>query len=208
MPGFNIPIPNRCNDFDVYNQPSYIDGLTPSNNVETSRSNRFILSLFTHGIDNDTFGQLGKENILIHLQKCSRPSPEIDEIIIHNGQDEIYRPGKNRWKPIEFTFYEVLKDLDDSLLYNDNMTASRLFKLWSNNTINLNQSKIRGPRYVSNANLSLLNGAGYPVWQYKLYRCWPSKIDSSQLDYSSKDINTISVTMKYDKAIEENTDRI
>lgn len=206
MPGFNIPMSATCNDLDAYNESSYIDQLTPTNLVETSRAHRFLLSIYLHHINIDPFGALGKDNILIHLNKCSRPSVEIDEITIHNGQDEIYRPGKNRWKPIEFTFYEVVKEHDE--IINDNMTARMIFKLWSESTIDINRSRINDPKHVSDVTLALLNGSGRPIWQYKLYRCWPSKIEPSQLDYSSKDINVISVTMRYDKAIEENTNRI
>ena len=73
----------------------------PRHIIETARNHRFKLEVL------EPFGSTST-GILLYLEKCTRPTPEFDQIVIHNGQDEIYRPGKSRWLPVEFTFYEVL----------------------------------------------------------------------------------------------------
>lgn len=190
MPGFNISVLG-CNDENAFKEDPAFKG--PSNLLETGRDYRFSLDIF------EPFG--GREDgILLYLEKCERPSIEIDEIVIHNGQDEIYRPGKMKWKPISFTFYEVLKGEDSP---NDNNTAGKIFELWSEKVLDLFNSRISPPNdLASDAQLSMLNGKGDPVWIYDMYRCWPTKVSPSDLDNSSNGISKITVTMRYDKARE------
>lgn len=201
MPGFNIPFSGSCHDENAFQEGSAYDG--PSYMRETARAHRYKLEVM------EGFGGLGSSGsgILLFLAKCTRPSPEIDEIVIHNAQDEIYRPGKNRWKPIEFTFYEVLNDSEDAPTVN--VTASRVFKFWAERTVDLRTSSIgptngdgAGPGYYTDAQLDMLNGIGSPVWTYDLYRCWPTKVIPKDLNYSDSAISETSVTLRFDKAFE------
>lgn len=191
MPGFNINIKESCNDGPQI--PGSREYFGPSINTETARVHRFALSIF------EPFGNLSN-GILIHVSKCTRPTVEIDEIVIHNGQDEIYRPGKNRWQPIEFTFYETLQDSDVPFL---SMTAQLMFKLWAEKAIKLQRSAGGSPtNFCSDMQLDMLNGVGETVWSYHLYRAWPIKVSPKDLSYSSSDISEISVTLRFDKAME------
>lgn len=159
---------------------------------------------------------------MLFCEKCTRPTPEIDEITIHRGQDEIYRPGKNRWSPIEFTFYEKLSGGHSVSGYygvgnQTNEVAELIYKWWGSEEsaysnrhtmINLSTSTQHalGPKsYYKNAQLQMLDGVGKPVWTYFLYDCWPQKISPIDLSYSDSDIATITVTMRFNKAVEKRT---
>lgn len=201
MPGFNIPFSSFCHDDDAFQEMSSYEG--PTYLKETARAHRYKLEVMS-GLD----GLSGSgEGILLFLSKCTRPSAEIDEITIHNGQDEIYRPGKNRWRPIEFTFYEVLNDVEGPPTLN--VTASKIFSLWAERAVNLQTSRIgsvntdaAGTAYYTNAQLDMLNGVGNPVWTYDLYRCWPVKVVPKDLSYGDSAISETSVTLRFDKAFE------
>lgn len=202
MPGFNVPIADGfqggCHDEHATQGSFRYEG--PAHTIETARSHRFTLELFSPTEAAAIYSlQRDEEPFLeLVLHKCTRPSPEIDEIVIHNGQDEIYRPGKNRWRPIEFTFYEVVKD---SAGIND--SASQLFRWWAQRCIWLtNSSTVSPASLATKAVLSQLDGGGVPIWQYHMLRCWPLKMTPSDLDYSSSDICETTVTMRFDKAYE------
>lgn len=198
MPGFNIKskdwMTKTCDDGP--NIPGSVDYGGPSIYIETARVHRYLFEVFT------PFGTKA-DGILLYLTKCTRPTIEIDEIVIHNGQDEIYRPGKNRWQPLELTFYEVLRDNKDAPP-DRSMTAEMMFKLWADKAIKLSRSSGFDPQsFCSDAQLDMLNGIGTPIWTYKIYRTWPIKISPSDLSYSSSNISEITATMRFDKAIEE-----
>lgn len=205
MPGFNIPLPNSCHDVNAFTDSSAFDG--PNHLIESARAHRYCLRVFSQSGQGSSnihpFGTLS-DGILLYLSKCSRPSIEIDEITIHNAQDEIYRPGKNRWNTIDFTFYEVLYDKEPTTNEHvTDQTAYRIFTWWAFRVINIQSSCIGSPaEYAADAQLDMLDGVGREIWTYQLYRCWPTKITPSELDYASSEISTISATLRYDKALE------
>lgn len=200
MPGFNINVQNPCVgewDTELTNTPAYIG---PKQDIELARSHRYKLEVL------DPLGNAGASSgsgILLFLEKCTRPTPEIDEITIHSGQDEIYRPGKNRWNPVEFTFYEKLdgKPQQGAL---KNSAAERIYRWWAETMINTAISA-HNPvvDYYRRAELSMLDGYGADIWTYYLYDCWPVKVSPSDLDYSSTDLSRITVTLRYNKAQEK-----
>jgi len=215
VPGFNIPITNRCNEavgarYDEATEKYYkannrfrgggpIPG--PAYTVETARKYRYRLEVL------EPFGAYsGSGNgILLFLEKCTRPTPEIDEITIHNGQDEIYRPGKQRWAPVEFTFYEVLRG-GDSLGIGEQVSeaSERMYAWWGQVMIALTDSRHGSPiDYYKRAQLQMLDGVGSPVWTYYLHDCWPQKIAPIELAYSDTEIATTSVTLRFNKAEEK-----
>lgn len=191
MPGFNIKFDNSCHD-DGINHYSRLNG-GPLNNIETARKHRYLIEfLEPYGSQN--------EGILLYCEKCTRPSPEVDKITIHNGQDEIYRPGKQRWYPIDFTFYEKTNGEFDNLT---NQTAELMYKWWAEVMINLSRSVHNNVSdYYKRCHLKMLDGEGRPIWTYYLYDCWPQKISPIDLSYSDSDIATITVTLNYNKCEE------
>lgn len=194
MPGFNIPFASECHDDNAFQDPSVFDG--PDYQVETARKYRYALDIL------EPFGtQSNESGILLFLEKCTRPTPEYEEITIHNGQDEIYRPGKNKWNPIEFTFYEKLSGKPNDFT---NQAAERIYQWWAETVADIRASRLLAAKdFYKNAELQMLDGVGNSVWTYFLYDCWPQKVTPSDLAYSDTDIATVSVTLRYNKAQEK-----
>jgi hypothetical protein len=196
MPGFNIPL-RDCVDPNAFQEQAAFQG--PAYTVETARKHRYRLEIL------EPLGPIsqggGGDGILLFLEKCTRPTPEVDEITIHNGQDEIYRPGKQRWNPIEFTFYEKLRGDPGDFT---NEAAEKIYKWWGEAMIDLQRS-IHNPiaTYYKRAQLQLLDGVGDPVWTYFIYDCWPQKVTPIDLAYSDTDIATITVTLRFNKCEEK-----
>jgi hypothetical protein len=195
MPGFNIG--NFAGQDNA-----------PGNVYETSRRHRYLIKLLPPVA----------RAILLVSHKCGRPTPEIDRIVMHRGQDEIYLPGKNRWLPIEISFYEIhgqatggrgvgpgglqLQPVQPVQAGGTDITASELFAWWASQVVIIRQSTIR-TSFKGTGEIDLLDGADQPVLLYKLYGIWPSKVSPDTLDYSDNSICEITVTLQMDKCDEE-----
>ncbi len=131
----------------------------------------------------------------LYAYKCGRPTPEVDKITIHHGQEEIGVPGKVRWKPIEITFYEIIEDMD---------TVANYLNFWHQKSmIDVENSAQRPPaEYRLTCQLAMLDGAGKPVWNYNMYECWPSTVGPCELSYTDSDLAEITVTLELSKVIE------
>jgi hypothetical protein len=192
MPGFKIPYtPDGC--------PAIDPGDGPSNLTETARRHRYMLEILE---------PLGDRNngLLMFLKKCTRPAVEIDQMVIHSGQDEIHRPGKHHWKTVEFTFYEKLSggsgDNKSSGLVTDDC-AQRIYRWWAETTLVIRESRHNSPdQYMKTAQLQMLDGNGGSIWNYFLYDSWPCNVNPSDLSYLDTDLAEISVTLRYSKARE------
>lgn len=214
MPGFNIPFNNQCHLLDDDISYPNDDITTPAHTEETARNHRYLFeSLEPLSIDPG----VGSTNLLLFAYKATRPVPEIDEITIHNGQDEIYRPGKNRWKPIEITFYERLTGTESRFASSQDLNdqAARLIYRWWGGTpdglvggvVHLDVSSVGAPGggaldYQKPCQLQMLDGLGNAVWTYYMADCWPVRVTPSDLSYADTEIASITVTLRYNKAIE------
>lgn len=191
MPGFNIPGGGGA----VIGAPSSLQ--------ETARRHRWRFEIQPYrgrGIASLSSSPWNAADIVIYAHKATRPSPEIDSVTIHHSQDEIYTPGKNRWNPIEISFYEVITT-------EGNITARYIYHWWSRDVIQIVRSRIAGKDsdvpLKRECYLTQLNGVGTPVYRYTLYGCWPEKVTPEDLNYDESAICEITVRLRYDKAAEE-----
>lgn len=216
MPGFNIKISdeNKCGiDNYTSSQPSIVfDPIAEDpnrqipwykgadHNREYARKNRWLLEI---NRNTDSSGSKAADNFMIYAYKCGRPSVEIEEAVIHHGQDEIYVPGKTKWQPIEFGFYERLETASDNISGN-NETAKYFFTWWANDMIKIRRSEYNEDKlkYLLRVNIFLLDGVGAKSHYYSLFDAWPTKVSPSELDYTDSNLSEISVTMRYSKAVE------
>lgn len=194
MPGFNIPytIPGCPSIPSFRGRPSHV--------VETARKHRYVLEVL------EPFGSRD-DGILVFLEKCTRPSPEFDKILIHSAQSEIPRPGKTHWKEVEFTFYEKcdgpVDESDSTYGPLVNTSARLIYEWWAASMMDVESGLHRSPsEYLKNCSLAMLDGNGDTIWQYDMYDAWPMKVSPSDLSYSDTDIATVSVLLAYSRARE------
>lgn len=181
MPGFAIDHQGQACSGDA---PSGDAGDVPSATDEYARKHRFRFIAFEP-----------LEDILIYAHRAGRPRPEIDKVTIHHSQEEIYTPAKHRWLPIEITFYEnVHKDID--------RVSQAIYDWWSNDVIDIVSSRIARGTIFKDCELAMTDGVNEPVWIYRMYGCWPSKVTPDDLDYSDTGLAEISFTLEMQKAEE------
>jgi hypothetical protein len=147
------------------------------------------------------------------VQSVTRPSFELDKIVVHQQQQEIYLPGKVRWSPITIKYYEPMYNAG---LANVNQTSSGCpltgtLSTWFDKIVNgynyiLQRNKksidIVGGGYKKHVRVDLLDGEGDSYYYYKLFGAWPIKIEPSELNYTSSELSSVVVTLSYDWAIE------
>lgn len=176
MPGFNI-----CGSGGENSPPS---------TVETARDHRWEINILQ-----SAYFQFTNE-ILLFAHYADRPRPEIDDIKIHHGQDEIYLPGKNRWSPVDIKFYEIITNSENSV-------TSRINN-WLQTVVDFRRSKIATipANFKGICKAAQLDGDDTPVYEYQLLGCWPKKVTPSAMDYTSSKISEVTVTIVYDKCYE------
>lgn len=203
MPGFSIPLESEdiC-DGAGGGPPGVTKG--PDYAMETNRKHRYLWEIF--GNNNSTGSSTPSddwESLLVYAYKSGRPSIEFDEITIHSGQDEIYRPGKSRWKPVEISFYEVVDGNKGKM---KSKVGEAIYEWWSNTMLNIITSSFHKPiDYLKPCVLAMLDGAGNATWRYELCDCWPQRVTPSDLSYVETEIADITVTLRFDKAVERST---
>ncbi len=196
MPGFNIPLrPEVVSGIERFGGPVG-NPAGPSNVIETARTYRFELQSLKPL-------EYVNPSLLWNVKSIKRPSLQFDEIVIHSGQDEIYRPGKSKWQPVDIVFYEPISYGNRSLL------SGGVYAWWAGRMTDATNSTQRRAGIMTpnattgfyfNAQIDMRDGEGRVVWSYILYECWPISVTPGDLDYGSTDLATTTVTLRYNRA--------
>jgi hypothetical protein len=188
MPGFNIPRPGR--------QATKSYG---SNTQEAGRMHRFAVSITADGAGISAGPTLGSD-ITFNVKTVTRPGVEYDEIIVHSGQNQIPLPGKDKFKPIEISFYEALSN--DGSGFKDMLTDGLHRSLPSlNYAASYYWTGFLRANYKFNMKIFMLDGKGNKYLTYSLFGCHVSSLDPGDLSYADNEISTTTVTIKYDKYV-------
>ena len=167
LPGFNIGQNNQSQQ--------------PGATIELARQHRWRFA---------TLDPL--QDILIYAHKAGRPRVEFDRATLHYQQDCVYFPGKQKWSPIEISFYHVVGNID---------VAAKIYSWWSTNVIKIASSVINFKKQT--CVLELIDGNDSAIYRYTMHGCWPSKVTPDELDYASSKIGEITFTLEMDKSTEE-----
>lgn len=190
---------NKAFNKSTLPNPQNQDRISPNAFDETFRKYRYSVQIY------DLISKGSAPTI--YLEACTRPRVEFDKITIHNGQDEIYRPGKSRWQPITLTFYEAFWSRQGTTyqvaeaIY---LWHSRLLTRFNDTNAGARYSSIRrAETYEKNAVLTMEDGYGKPIRDYYLFGCWPSSVSPDELNYSASDLTRIEVELTYNRAEEK-----
>jgi len=142
-------------------------------------------------------------NVLYH-SKASRPSVQFKEIEANHQTETIYFPGRPEWKPIVLTLYDIktgtlhpvfnwIKTLYNPDTGSYGLSASRDLAAPANNFKKFN------------CYLSLYDGCGFMLEAWKLDNVWCQNVDFGELDMQVSEVVTCEVTLRYDRAVWQNT---
>jgi hypothetical protein len=128
------------------------------------------------------------------VKVAARPNIEIEEVEINFLNAKTYIPGKGTWQSISITYFDV------SVLGG----GAGNEELWSwlasvynfTDNVGLGQSSIRRC-YGGTGIITLYDGCGNDLEQWRLFDCWPQAVNFGELDYSQSEEVTIDVTLRY-----------
>lgn len=166
--------------------------LNASATVETRRKHRWYFALLAGG-----GGVGGPEGSRVYLQSAQRPHSVTEEAVMHHDEEQSYFAGKYHWEPISLVFYDVTSGGGA----NGDIDASSEVYEWLNTCVNVYNASVAFPNeYKKDSNLVMTNGDGSTNEAWFLYHSWPIDVNWNDLDYTNTEIQTIDVSMKYDRA--------
>lgn len=120
---------------------------------------------------------------------ASRPNLAIEETEINHLNAKTWIPGKASWETITVTYMDV--------------AHSEMRSLWNwlattydfTDPVNLRQGEKRD--WDATGLLSMYDGCGTLLETWQMQRVWPTAINFGDLDYSSSDVATIELTLRY-----------
>lgn len=127
--------------------------------------------------------------------KSNRPSLSFKEIDAQHVTETIYFPGKPEWKPINLTLYDIKKK--------SNPVMEWIKKIYLVNEKEVTWKPSSNFK-IGTCSLELYDGVGNTIEKWILENVWPNNIEFGDLDYSSSDVLTIDLTLRYDRAYLEN----
>ena len=155
--------------------------------IETRRKHRFEFKI--DGVPRKT---------TLFLKKAERPQIKISVIETKFDQETAYWDGRHEWEPITLEFYDIEQETD---------TSDEIYK-WFKRVLNIENNKA-GPtpasptNYKKQCTLEVYGGDGFNTERWVLSNCWPISVDWGDLDYSSSDIQTVKVVLRFDRAVRE-----
>jgi len=212
MAGFNIPLDTYSRDNCEPRSPRSSSAISSnivfpkrggSNTTESVRGHRFKVVIdLDYVLDGSGLSSARDEvdtNFLkLYARKCQRPAVEFDVITIHQGAEEIYRPGKYRWNTVDVTFYEPIESEDKKI----DVNAKNLYYWWRFGVMT-DKHWMQNLRAINaTMNVYSIDGNSDQVHQYTLHNCWPTKVAPTDFDYSDTNLGEITATFRYDYATE------
>ena len=154
--------------------------------AETKRKHRWVFTVFWGGQDTN----LTRSSV--YLQSAQRPHAVTEEVVMHHDEEQAYFAGKYHWEPISLVFYDVADPHDSSSAIYD----------WFNKVVDVKQATVSLPSaYKLPSTLNMTSGTGESIEAWELFNCWPIDVNWNDLDYTNTEIQTIDVSMKFDRAV-------
>ena len=155
------------------------------NVAEFRRKHRWRLSATDGPITNQEF---------LYLKTAQRPSFEFTEAIVHHDQEEAYFAGKQKWTPIEVTFYDAVQGEGVSDI------SEKMYD-WVKSVCDIPKASVHTPKeYKKTLQIQSTDASGKPDETWTLFGAWPIKSNWQDLQYESSEIQTVAITIKYDRA--------
>lgn len=124
---------------------------------------------------------------------ASRPNLSVEETEINHLNAKVWIPGKAAWETITVTYLDVA-NAEMQSLWNWLATVYDF-----TDPINLHMGERRD--WGGIGVLNMYDGCGVLIEQWQMQKMFPTSINFGDLDYSSSDIATIELTLRYSDVI-------
>jgi hypothetical protein len=129
------------------------------------------------------------------VKSGARPNLEIEEQEINFLNAKTWIPGKGTWQTINIVYYDVIAAGEDAVSALLSWLAS-VYDFTNPEQLNMGATT---QDYSGTGTLTLYDGCGSPMEIWTLKDAWPTGVDFGELDMSSSEECTISLTLRYTK---------
>ncbi len=140
----------------------------------------------------------GLDVLICH--KASRPNLSFKEFSFEHLTETITMPGKAEWKPIQITLYDTW----NPKLNKQNPVYKWIESFyWPSQGVYGFASQNENPgvnQFKKTAYINMYDGAGCLVEAWQLDNAWCQDINFNETDYSSNEVMSIDITLRYDRA--------
>lgn len=157
-----------------------------TNNVEPKRSFRFQVQL------GGTSG-----TVLWWAKSVTTPSYDVSEVEHNYLDNRYYFPGRVTWSEVNFTLVDPISV--DAVTQTNKILEDMGYIVKANATSQKTMSKVKATQ-PTNVVISVLDSEGTIIEQWTLNNAFLKSAKFSDLDYSSDDLRTIEVAVRYDWA--------
>ena len=173
-------------------------GIGPLGNATFKRKYRWTFRVENIG-GNAALGVGGQ-----YVKVANRPQLEVEETEINFLNGKTWIPGKATFQQLAVTYYDSAST--DAAVNNLLLWVNRVynFKDGGSEFIQATQRNVAknaaGTGYAGNGILTMLDGSGYAIEEWRLVNCWPVSINFGDLDYSSSEECTVELNLRYNFA--------
>ena len=133
----------------------------------------------------------------------SRPSLSFQEVAVHRYNTTAYIAGKHEWTAVDLTLEDDVTGLASYAVQGQLETQQRLIGADLNGAYF--NAAATGSDYKFGTILEMLDGNESVIERWKLEGCFIVSANYNDLDYSSSDAVTITLSIRYDHARQELT---
>jgi len=143
------------------------------------------------------------------VKKVKRPSPSIGEAEHVYLGNKFYYPGIVSWEAIEITLVDIIDPNAAAkmreIIHNSGYSWIRPRNVDPKDLSTI--SKLKSVTSLGNITIEHINSNGDTVDTWKLINPWLKKVDFSELSYINEDLSEITLTIRFDYATHEDTER-
>jgi hypothetical protein len=135
----------------------------------------------------------GLREMTANVMTVTRPQPSFEDIKLDAYNSVAWIAGKHSWEPIEIKFRD---DITNSVISSIGAQVQKQMNMYEQT------SAVAGINYKFAMNIDSLDGTTNDALEtWDLEGCWITKVAYPEGDYSSGDVNEITMTVRFDNAI-------
>jgi|9_EtaG_2_1085328.scaffolds.fasta_scaffold05166_2 hypothetical protein len=164
-----------------------------SNNVEPKRNFRFQVQFTGLSADGDT-----TSDILWWAKTVTTPAFDVSEVEHNYLDNKFYFPGRVSWNEVSLTLVDPISV--DAVSQTNKLLEAQGYKVPANEGMVETMSKNKGTVALGNVLITIFGAEGNIVEQWLLNNPFIKSAKFGDLDYSSDDLRTVEITVRYDWA--------
>jgi len=132
------------------------------------------------------------------VKAANRPSLTIEETEINYLNGKMWIPGKGTPDTTQVTYYDIASGQGGNVVASLFTWLATVYNFTDPEGLTQSSKQNTTGGYTADEGvLTMLDGCGNAIDEFRYLSCWPTQINFGELDYSSNDECTIDLTLRY-----------